>query len=165
MANPQTNEKNIQILKECIDELAKAIGDQFQRINTVSSGNPEYNIDHLETVVKTNLVAAINSLVTIKNPQRLVQSGRLFAENDNCYDLIFRSASDIVMEVPNFTTERFECGMYNEGPGNVSFVAQSGANLDLPDGTVLEAKKVATLFKILNENNQVIKGELITPTP
>jgi len=164
MANPTTNEQNIKILKQCIDALAVEIGNQFQRINTVSSGNPEYDITHLETTIKTDLVAAINSLVTIKNPQKIVVSARNFAEDDNCYDLIFRSPTDITMTVPQFLVERFECGMYNEGPGNVSFAVANGTvNLDLPDGSVLPPKKVATLFKILDENNQIIKGELVTP--
>lgn len=167
MANPITNEQNILELKRCLEALAIEVGNQFQRINTISSGNPEFNIDHLETTIKTDLVAAINSLVWVKNPQKIVSVSRAFNsipdESDNCFDIIFRAPADIIMEIPDDLEDRFECGMYNEGPGNISFVAQSGVNLDTPDGIILPPKKVATLFKILDENNHVLKGELITP--
>lgn len=162
MANAQTNEENIVILKKCIDKLAIEVGNQFQRINTVSSGNPEFNISSLETSVTSSLVAAINSLVFVQNDQLRIESGRLFLETDNNKDLIFKSDEDIIMEIPNFETERFSCGMYNEGPGNVFFVPEEQTNLVLMDGNILRVNKVATLFKILNENNQILKGELVT---
>lgn len=159
MANPITNEANIQHLQKCVEDLAKHIADQFQRINTVSSGNPEYDITHLNTTVKTDLVAAINSIFSIKNPQKRVSLGRGFDDTDNCYDLIFDSPVPITMSVPSNLIERFECGMFNEGNGAVQFVSNN-SQLLLPDGFLLEKNKVATLFKILDEDNQVIKGEL-----
>jgi len=161
MANPITNAENIERLTECVEALANAVGDQFQRINTVSSGNPRFEIDHLITDVKTDLVAAINSLYMPKNPQLIIESSQIITEEMNCFDLIFRSATNLIIEIPNFTTERFSAGLFNEGPGQVSFVNSPGINVNYADGTILLPKKVGTIFKILNENNQVLKGEFV----
>lgn len=162
MANPRTNAENIEHLKQCVEALANVVGDQFQRVNTVSSGNPEFNIEHLITDVKTDLVAAINSLYSVKNDQEIITNSTLLNETHNCKQIIFRSATPITIQIPEFSTARFNCEFFNEGEGVVTFIKQNASvNLNTPDGTALPQEKVACLFKILDENNQVLKGELV----
>jgi hypothetical protein len=99
-------------------------------------------------------------LITIRNPQKRVTLGRLFNNTDDGYDIIFDSAVDITMYVPSALIERFTCGMFNEGAGIVTFIKVVGTQMNAPDGFKLPQGKVATMFKILAEDNQVLKGEL-----
>lgn len=73
--------------------------------------------------------------------------------------LLFNSATPITITIDNTLPDKHELQFYNRGAGLVTFLAGTGVIISV-DGLTLETGKVATIFKYLDTNEYILKGEL-----
>jgi len=141
--------------------VAAVVDNAPEGLNTLAELAAAINNDPDFYNTMLGLIASIN--INNGKKQKLVDADYTITSLDDEYDIVFNSAIDITITVEDVLIDSFNCNFFNNAAGAANFVAAVGTNLNSPDGVgmSLTQNKVGAMFKIMNLNDHVLKGEFI----
>lgn len=98
--------------------------------------------------------------IKLKTSQKTISSSLLLDDSyDNC---IVKVKSTATITIPSGLATDFNCVFRTFSGVTATFEAATGVTFDAPNGVVLEATKMATLFKDGSTETYVLEGELVS---